>query len=367
MRELTQAISPARPKVLMLGQYALEGLNSAPKVRTAALKQALERISDLTFITGWRDERRWPLLKLIAQEDLASFDCVYLEAATSTSMEVDLLLLSLLKRAGVPIGIYIRDAYQLFGLSPAQRLKDKILNTGWFVSQWWFRLVASSLFFPSQMLADHFDFPHRVVLMPAGEAGRLPEQLFEGPFRYVLFAGRLDEANGWEHLAPAMEILVRQHPQVRLLALTALELPEPLPPWLELRRGSLDSILPDLPQIACGVVPRPHSPYNDLAIPLKLMDYLSLGLPLVTTRCRELAQLVEHEDLGLTSEDSAESLGQNLCALFSQPELRQKLAQQVRAAFLAHHTWDHRARQILNALLPQQRRQWREACKLGSE
>lgn len=339
----------SRPKILLLGQYPLDKLDSAPKVRTYSIWQALSRIADVTFVTGTRESRRLPLMKLIAQGHLAHLDGAYLEAATSTSMETDLVLLYLLKRAGVPLGIYIRDAYNMFELSPTKTAKEKLLNVGWFISQWWYRKTASTLFFPSQMLADCFDFPRREILMPAGDASKLPP-VYPGPFRYVLFAGRLDEGNGWNHLKGAMDMVHQRFPHVRLLALTTLELTEPPPTWLEIRRGTLDNIRDALPEIACGVVPRPHSSYNDMAIPVKMMDYLSLGLPLVTTRCKEMAQLVEQDKLGLTSDDTPASLGENFCRIFAEPELRQQLAHQARESFLAHHTWDQRARQVIESL-----------------
>ncbi|MGV3524463.1 MAG: glycosyltransferase family 4 protein [Candidatus Sericytochromatia bacterium] len=338
------------PRVLMLGQYPLTTLDSAPQVRTHAMWQALQRHAEVTFVTGTRASRRLPLLKLLATHRLKDFDCVYLEAATSTSMEVDLLLLTLLKQAGLPIGIYIRDAYPLFDLTPTQRFKEKLLLKAWYVSQWWYRQVAAVLFFPSRQLADCFVFPRRECLMPAGDPSRLPAPA-TGPFRYILFAGRLEAVNGWIHLKAAMEIVYARFPQVRLLALTTLTPPGPLPPWLEIRRGQLDAVLPELAEIACGVVPRPHNTYNDLAIPLKTMDYLGLGLPLVTTRCRALAELVEHDQLGLTCEDTPESLAENLCLIFERPLLRQQLADQARRAFLAKHTWDHRAQHVLSSLL----------------
>ena len=339
-----------RPQVLMLGQYPLDQIDIAPKVRTQAIWQALTRIADVTFVTGTRASRRRPLQRLIAQGNLGHFDCAYLEAATSTSMETDLLLISLLRAAQVPLGVYIRDAYNLFEMAPTESVKEKILHMGWFVSQWWYRQNATTLFFPSQMLADVFSFPRREVLMPAGEAAKLPP-VFAGPFRYVLFAGRLDAGNGWNHLRPAMDIVTARFPQVRLLALTKLEVDGEVPSWLEIRRGTLDDVRADLPEIACGVVPRPHSVYNDMAIPLKLMDYLSLGLPLVTTRCKEMAELVTADGLGLTSDDTPEGLAENICRIFAEPGLRQELAQSARQSFLARHTWDQRARQLVESLI----------------
>lgn len=340
-----------RPHILLLGQYPLETLNTAPKVRTWSIWQALQTRAEVTFITGTRASRRQPLQELMRQGNLGRFDAVYLEAATSTSMELDLLLLHRLKRAGVPIGIYIRDAYPLFGMAVIRNFKERLLDIAWHVSQWSYRQLADVLFFPTRTLADSFDFPRKELLPPAARPELLPEPAAARAADTILYAGYLSDENGWHLLAPAMAKLHAYRPSARLLALTPTELAE-TPPWLELRRGVLTDVLPDLPRIAAAVVPRPRTAYNDLALPIKLMDYLSLGLPVIATSCRETAELIRADQLGLTCEDTSADLAAEMLRLLENPALARRLAARVQQAVRAKHSWEHRADHLLRILVP---------------
>lgn len=336
-----------RLQLLMLGQYPLDKLDAAPKIRTYYLWKALENLAEVTFITGTRQSRRWPLWKLILSGNLERFDAVYLEAATSTSMETDLLLLALLKSAKIPIGIYIRDAYPLFGLTLVRNPKEWLLKKAWFFSQWAYERVAKILFFPTQSLADCFAFEQKVLLPPAARVGLVSEP-FLGPFDTLLYAGHLSDENGWPLLKAAMEIVHVQNPQIRLLALTPTLTSEQFP-WLEIRRGVLEDILVDLPRIAAALIPRPQTDYNHLAIPVKLMDYLSLGLPIIATDCKEMAGLIQSDCLGLAVSVIPEAFAKACLDLLTDLELRNQVSQQC-LNFIQINRWEDRAKAILGTL-----------------
>lgn len=336
-------------RVLFLGQYPLDTLNTAPKIRTYYLWQALAAKADVTFITGTRASRRLPLLQLIRQGRWKEFDCVYLEAATSTSMEIDLFLLFLLKWAGIPVGIFIRDAYPIFGFSRLNSLKQWLLYWGWFISQWCYRKCASVLFFPSQSLAAYFSCSRQEILPPAARLGHFIQSTRQ-PLRYVLYAGVLNPENGWPLLQQAMEKVYATDQHIRLLLLTASAL-ENADPWVELRTGILEDLHADLPEIACAIVPRPLTVYNHLAMPVKLMDYLSLGLPVVVTACREMSDFVKREGVGLVCSNQPEDMAEKILQLFQNEVLRHDLQQHVQEAVLQRHNWSLRAEQILNSLL----------------
>jgi glycosyltransferase involved in cell wall biosynthesis len=337
-----------RPQILMLGQYPLDKLDAAPKIRTYHLWQALEKYAEVTFLTGTRQSRRWPLLKLILAGNLKRFEAVYLEAATSTSMEIDFLLLVLLKLAGIPIGIYIRDAYPLFGLTLVRNPKEWLLNKSWFISQWAYQRLADILFFPTQSLADCFDFKAKELLPPATRMG-LVSEVSSGPFDTLLYAGHLSDENGWPLLKATMDIIHTKNPQIRLLALTPTVTSEQYP-WLEIRRGVLDDVLADLPRIAAALIPRPLTDYNHLAIPVKLMDYLSLGLPIVSTDCKEMAKLINEHDLGRVVSFEPEDFALTCLDIFDDSGQRTTFSQQS-MNFIQVNRWEDRAEVILTTLL----------------
>jgi glycosyltransferase involved in cell wall biosynthesis len=81
------------------------------------------------------------------------------------------------------------------------------------------------------------------------------------------------------------------------------EPPGPLPGWLRIHRGSAAEIHALLPDVMATVIPRPRSAYNDLALPVKLYEYLSYGRPLLVTDCTEQARVVADAGAGIVTPD----------------------------------------------------------------
>ncbi len=340
-----------RPNLLYLGQYPLDRLDSAPKIRTHSLLQAFKQLANVTFITGTRRSRRAALIEHMQNFPRNYYDLAYLEAATSTSNLTDFRMLYTLQAHKIPLGIFIRDAYQLFNLSPRKSIKEKILYQGWFVSQYVYKKTASVQFYPSWSLAKSFDFPNQAILPPAARLGYLPLSPSESP-NLVLYAGNFSSENGGDLIFESMARLVGLIPGVRLLALSRSEIPPKWKnaPWILRIDGTLDDLIPYLDRIAFGVVPRPLNPYNHLSMPVKLMDYLSLGLPVVVTNCHEMANFVSQQNLGLVAPDQEIPFTNVMKQLFTQSQLRKQCAQSVSQAVLTEHNWLQRADTIIKKI-----------------
>ena len=57
------------------------------------------------------------------------------------------------------------------------------------------------------------------------------------------------------------------------------------------------------------MIPRAPGAYNDLAIPIKLMEYLAYGRPLLVTDRTETARIVRAADAGIVVGDSPDEHG----------------------------------------------------------
>ena len=84
--------------------------------------------------------------------------------------------------------------------------------------------------------------------------------------------------------------------------------PPPHPDWLRLETGEAAEIARLLPEVLATVIPRPRTPYNDLALPIKLYDYLAYGRPLIVTDCTEQARVVSDAGAGLVVGDDPQDL-----------------------------------------------------------
>lgn len=82
--------------------------------------------------------------------------------------------------------------------------------------------------------------------------------------------------------------------------------------------------------------------------PLKIVESMAAGLPVVCTRVGDLDRLVGHGETGLLCppEDSA-AMARALVVLAEEPQLRLRLGEAGRNRVLARHTWDAVARRVL--------------------
>src|SRR5262245_28268409 len=110
----TSASPPFAQNVVLLGMFDLSRLDSARPIRIHNLYTALQALAPATLLSGNRTPRRWAVMRFLLRGGLRHTRAVYVEASTSTATEVDILFLALARKAGIPILVYIPDAYQLF-------------------------------------------------------------------------------------------------------------------------------------------------------------------------------------------------------------------------------------------------------------
>ncbi|MGH2444667.1 MAG: glycosyltransferase, partial [Candidatus Limnocylindria bacterium] len=93
-----------------------------------------------------------------------------------------------------------------------------------------------------------------------------------------------------------------------------------------------------------------RSPYNDLAVPIKVMEYLSYGRPLIVTDCTEQARIVREADCGLVVADTDAAFADAITALFAAPASQvDRWAANAHAAAVKA-SWSSRARTIVRTL-----------------
>ncbi|RZM77866.1 glycosyltransferase family 4 protein [Leptolyngbya iicbica] len=173
----------------------------------------------------------------------------------------------------------------------------------------------------------------------------------------VGFVGSLKPWHGLSHLVDAFAQLRQQVPQARLLivgdgperdALTTDLAQRDLLPWTHLTGAVSPEQIPSLlASMDVAVAPYPAD-LDFYFSPLKVVEYLAAGLPVVASDIGQLAHLITHGETGwLCPPGDAVALTAALAHLERSPELRQRLGTAGRQYILAHHTWDTVAEQIL--------------------
>lgn len=173
----------------------------------------------------------------------------------------------------------------------------------------------------------------------------------------VGFVGSLKPWHGLSQLVNAFAQLHNRLPQARLLIVG--DGPERDALVADLMRRNLQqavhltgAVPPDhIPELLAmmDVAVAPYPALSDFYFsPLKVVEYMAAGLPVVVSRLGQLTDLVEHEVTGLLcSPGDEKALADALERLWQSPALRHDLGQAARKQVLAHYTWEAAAKRIL--------------------
>lgn len=334
--------------------YPLDRGLWGPTVRITHLRDELARVVELDLVAGYRPGRRVALAAYAFSGRLRGLDGIYVESSTFLPSEADIAFLGLARALRVPVLTYVRDAYQLFAEYGAGRtLRGRVGAAAFRPMIRALRAVSSRLAFPSAGLAEAvLGSGADAVLLPPGapppvEVPRSPKA------NRLLFVGdaRLP-AHGADRLIAAVALARQAGSPVELTIVCrpGQEPPPPHPDWLRLERAEGTAIPGLLGDVVATVIPRPRGRYNDLALPIKLFDYLSYGRPLLVTDCTEQARVVTTADAGIVTADDPASLADAITRMLSAPpDVAERWSANAMAAARAA-SWEDRARQIVRVL-----------------
>ncbi len=339
----------SRPRLLLVGYYPLTPADRAPAIRIAAMAESLARMTELTAIIGTRAERARRYGAVAAR--LADFDGVYVESATSMMTGSDWNFLRAARRAGLPLGIYVRDYYQRFpDLYPPKNPKERLMALGYHLTLREFRRLATVLFAQTEAFGAIVSPASVTTLPPAGRVLNPPAGLARIPHR-VIYAGANGPQDGVDVAVAAMGEVVREMADAELiLVLRPSEQPGRVPAYCRVVTASGPTLEPWLWSSAVGLVPRRHTRYFRLILPVKIFDYMAHGLALVVTQDSESARFVESRGIGLGAPDTARGFADAILRLFKNPALRQAMGDRALALVRQSHHWDARAHEVLRAL-----------------
>ena len=335
--------------------YPLDQGRWGPTVRISHLREELGQLAELDVIAGYRGARRLALARYATSGRLRGLDGIYVESSSFLPAEADVAFLGLARALGVPVLTYVRDAYQLFPEEyPRTSLRRRLAAAAFRPAMRALRAVSSRLAFPTAGLAE------AVLGADAGDAALLPpgspapvDVPRSGQADRLLFVGdaRLP-AQGGDRLVAAVA-RAREHGAavgLTVVSRPGQEPPGPHPDWLRIERAEGEAIHALLAQVMATVIPRPIGAYNDLALPVKLFDYLSYGRPLIVTDCREQARVVRESDAGVVTGDAVDDLARSIQGVVSAAPARIAEWSANAAAAALEASWSIRARRILDLL-----------------
>ncbi len=333
--------------------YPLGEARSGPVVRITRFAEALRRHADLDVIEGSRAQRRIRTLRFLVGGRLARVDAIYVETSNALPAETDILLMSLAKLLRRPVATYFRDAYRLFPDNYALNTIRRRLSRGIYpLAVLGLRSSSTRIAFPSEGLARAMGVQQPWLLPPGA-----PEPFGIPPrpgARSLLYVGKFDPPrHGGATLLRAVALARERGADVDLISVTpaGAEPQEPWPAWLRIERATSQEISRLLPDVLATMVTLAPGLYNDLAVPIRLMEYLAYGRPIIATPRTETARIVRRFGAGLVVDDGEEGLADGICRLWgADADERSAWSSGAESAARAN-SWDQRARDLLAILV----------------
>jgi glycosyltransferase involved in cell wall biosynthesis len=345
------------PRFLLLSMYPLDRGLWGATTRITQLRDALARRVALDVISGTRLARATALTRYLTTGKLRGVAAIYVENATTLPGPLDLAFLAVARARRIPILTYVRDAQQLFPEYYAlNSLKRRVSRALFLPATRALMRVSTTVAFPSRGLAAAVLGDGRrakaAPLLPPGS--RLADAVPVNPgARALLFVGGLRyPAHGGSILLEAMELARARSSDLELICVSrpGEEPAGPRPACLRLVRAEGREIDALLPEVLATITPRRKTPYNDLAVPIKVMEYFGYRRPLIVTDTTETAEIVRGAGCGVVVPDTVQGLADGIAAVAEAPaEQLLRWGEAARTAAVAN-SWDVRAARILELL-----------------
>lgn len=335
--------------------YPLDRGKWGPTVRIGHLRAELSGLVDLDDVAGYRGARRAALARYAVSGRLRGLDGIYVESSSFLPAEADIAFLGLARALGIEVLTYVRDAYQLFPSEyPPGSLRQWIGAAAFRPAIRALAAVSSRLAFPTRGLATAVlgGSADEAVLLPPGSPAPVDVPRRPGANRLLFVGDARGPAQGADRLVAAVAAARQRGAKLELIVVSrpGQEPPAPHPEWLHVCRAEGAGIHALLAEVIGTVVARPRGAYNDLALPVKLFDYLSYGRPLLVTDCTEQAALVHASGAGLVVGDDPAEIADGALRLAgaSGAELDRWSKRALAAARAA--SWQDRAERIVDLL-----------------
>lgn len=362
-----------RPVIIFHVPFALNpAAKSASGIRPVRMRQAFEAIGYRVIEVSGRHAERKQIMRTLRRDITAglSVDFVYSEAATTptglgekvtpaTSLTRDISFLRFCRRRGIPVGLFYRDVYWRFPIY------DEVVKWPLSAGLRWryradlrgYRRAGIDVYLPSLAMAEHVPIidTKRFRALPPG--GRVAECSIPSagsrPGLRLLYVGGL----GSNYRLHESVRAVAEHREASLTICTreaewdqrATEYPFGSGSGISVvhRSGdALDALYRETDICLLAVEP---IAYWGFAVPVKLLEYLGHGKPVVASEGTYSADFVREQGIGWVVRYGTDELQRLLDRLAEHPEEVAEKAARAREV-REEHTWEARARQVVEDL-----------------
>ncbi len=362
---------PGPKRLLYIVHGNIGQATSGSGVRPTAMYHAfLERGWEVHLLSGYcgrgeGKQRKAEVRKAVAwmRENRPAF--CYIESSTYPIMyHCDYALIRLLRREGIPTAYFYRDFYRWFPkLFPRRQglvnsLKEAYLD----ILQWRTDRVLQNVdivYFPDKSTARYFPYRHMKALPPAGQLTTVsPDSAFppDGPAT-AIYVGAVSAIYGSPMLMEAFSILNKdgvRYPLILVCREGEFEKAFPnysIPAWLEIHHASGKELEAFYARASLGLLTLQPNEYTQMAVGTKLFQYISYGLPVLSTDTAAMKSLIEENAFGRTAPYDVQAFAAAAKALLDDAEALRRFRQSALKSLTEKHLWVHRVDQIAADLL----------------
>ena len=333
-------------KVLFICYTNFLSVNSGSLVRPYMIYKAfVSKGYEVLLINGDVKERMSKFLRYKKDDAFKNVDYCYIEPSTYPSHPLDYIIFEYIRKLNIPVGLFYRDMYYKFPeFFKKSGYKKYELSFRYKIDWLMFKRLSKVIFFPSQTMASYFQFSNKATLPPAGEIKFTEKKELNDSIIYV---GGVNEIYGTPILLEALKIVNINHKRITL-NIVCREYNRCIfekykkEDWLNISHVSGEELKSMYYISDIAIIPIKINTYNNLAIPVKLFEYMSFGLPIISTDCFETACFIRKNEIGVVVQDNPESLAEAIINLYENPDMIKKLSENVKKTLINGNLWTDR-------------------------
>ncbi len=339
-----QSGSSVRPQMMY---EAFRELGWEVKLLQTQQNKRAQRRAAVEEISRWLDEGNRP-------------DFCYVESPSGPIFNLcDKILLRKIRRLGIKIGYFYRDAAFRFDnifIKGQKTPKQHAIAAMSELDVKFLERTADIVYLPTKSMAKYFSFPCMMTLPPAC-SGSIQSKVGHTPGRSCIYVGGVSKRYGTDILLGAFDLLNANGEDYPLTLVCRESETGYIPqeyrekPWLHIVHASgKESLKPFYQAADLALYPIEKNDYNDFALSVKLLEYLEFGLPVVAVDCTETKRFVEGLGSGLVCRSDPADFADKVRGILTDTSLYALCALNVQKAAQSGNLWTDRAKQIARDL-----------------
>lgn len=347
-------------KICILVLTNINKADGASRIRPLKLIDSFKKYHPNLEIYYLRERRHKPLKvvsKLIINNE--KIDLCYIESQTFPLSFREKLLIAILKLKGTKIFYFYRDMYWKFNIGRNSmsifRWKKHYLKQ--LISLKFLEIFIDKLYVPTKTLIKYFPLKMQNNISDLPPAGDINNINYNPNDRSgALYVGGLSIRYGLKLMLEAfskindnetipLTIICRKDDYQNNKNYIKNYLSED---WLIIKHLNNQELRPELLKHKIGILPLEISDYNSLALPYKIFEYSSYGLPVFSSNNSESIKLINKHNIGINIGGNADEFYETIIKYYHDHNKLSLMSESCFKFINEEATWEHRHKKIIN-------------------